>query len=163
MPKTSKLVYSSRPLPPGQNKYPVVSVKNVYVFPGIPILLQKAFNRLKDDLFQAAREYKTHQRVCFVTQKETEIASRLNSLIDKYNKVDKANVNFGSYPQWTHNYYNVKITVEADSEGLADRVLADLEDVLPTIKYELDPTSKAMEKIEALIASSSNVSKILFP
>merc|ERR1719219_3332598 len=117
-------------LPPGQTRYPLVSVKNVYIFPGIPTLLQRAFMRMKNDLFKS--DFKSHVCELFFTQTEVTIADKLNHLVEKY----KDSVTFGSYPAWTHNYYNTKITIEAGTESLAQSVAQELTELVPSfIKY----------------------------
>ena len=129
-------------LPPGQVRYPLVSVKNVYIFPGIPTLLQRAFNRLKDDLFKS--EYQSHVDQVFVTQTEIQIADNLNNLVEKY----KDSVTFGSYPTWSHNYYQTKITVEAESAQLVDSVVSELKSQMPTIAtFDKFPFADKMDKI----------------
>jgi hypothetical protein len=104
--------------------------------------------RMKDDLFNAG--YKSHVREAFLTQTEIVIAEKLNHLVNKYEN----SVIFGSYPKWTHNYYNTKITIEADTEDLADQVLQDIKQQLPTIEYDMEPTVDIMDKIEAFLASN---------
>lgn len=152
IPKSSKLIYSSKPVKPGRISYPLVSVGNVYIFPGIPALLRRAFHLLADDLFGSHAALRTHVQECFVTLTELEIASSLNRLVDTYR--DK--VTFGSYPKWVHAYYRTKITVEADTPDLAKRVAAEIKSIMPTINYDKDPASNAMCKINALLESSQD-------
>ena len=136
-------------LPPGQVRYPLVSVKNVYIFPGIPTLLQRAFNRLKDDLFKS--DYQSHVQQVFVTRTEIYIADSLNHLVEKY----KDSVTFGSYPTWFHNYYQTKITVEAESAQLVDSVVSELKSQMPFIEsFDKFPFENKMDKINALLAES---------
>ena len=130
-------------------RYPLVSVKNVYIFPGIPTLLQRAFNRLKDDLFKS--DYQSHVQQVFVTQTEIHIADSLNHLVEKY----KDSVTFGSYPTWFHNYYQTKITVEAESAQLVDSVVSELKSQMPSIEsFDKFPFEDKMNKINTLLAES---------
>ena len=148
IPTTSTLNYPSV-LPPGQVRYPLVSVKNVYIFPGIPTLLQRAFNRLKDDLFKS--DYQSHVQQVFVTRTEIHIADSLNHLVEKY----KDSVTFGSYPTWFHNYYQTKITVEAESAQLVDSVVSELKSQMPFIEtFDKFPFENKMDKINALLDES---------
>ena len=148
IPTKSTLNYPSV-LPPGQVRYPLVSVKNVYIFPGIPTLLQRAFNRLKDDLFTS--NYQSHVEQVFVTRSEVEIADSLNQLVEKY----KESVVFGSYPTWSHNYYQTKITVEAENAQLVDSVVSELKNQMPTItSFDKFPFNDKMDKINLLLNES---------
>merc|ERR1719492_373779 len=83
VPTKSTLNYPSV-LPPGQVRYPLVSVKNVYIFPGIPTLLQRAFMRMKDDLFKS--DFKSYVKEVFVTETEVKFADILNEFVAKYSK-----------------------------------------------------------------------------
>ena len=138
-------------VPEGQVRYPLVSVKNVYIFPGIPILLQRAFHRMKDDLFKS--ELKSHVKQIYVTKSEVQFAEILNEFVAKY----KDSVTFGSYPKWTHNYYSAKITIEADSEELVDQVVKDMSDLIPVTDFDHAPYDDITDKVEKLL-NESNVS-----
>ena len=134
-------------LKPGHVRYPLISVKNVYIFPGIPILLQKAFERMKDDLFTS--DYKSHVTEVFVTLSEVFFADKLNVLVEKYPQVT-----FGSYPKWTHNYYSTKVTIEAEELSLVGKVAQELQDSVPTIDFDPQPFDNTMDKIESLLKKS---------
>ena len=134
----------------GQNKFPIVSVGNVYVFPGIPELLQRGFETVGEHLFRQLSSGRFYNRECFVACRETEIAHLLNDLVKKYSEVA-----FGSYPKLKHSYYKTKITIEAESPELADRVYQEAACLLPVIKFDQTPPALAMEKIEKLKTESS--------
>ena len=135
-------------LKPGQVRYPLISVKNVYIFPGIPILLQKAFERMKDDLFKS--DYKSHVTEVYTELSEVKFAAELNVLVEKYPQVT-----FGSYPKWTHNYYSTKVTIEAESTELVEQVAKELRMEVPTcIDFDPEPFDNSMEKIEKLLGKA---------
>lgn len=147
IPKSSVLNYPSV-LKPGQVRYPLISVKNVYIFPGIPILLQKAFERMKDDLFKS--DYKSHVTEVYTELSEVKFAAELNVLVEKYPQVT-----FGSYPKWTHNYYSTKVTIEAESTELVEQVAKELRMEVPTcIDFDPEPFDNSMEKIEKLLGKA---------
>lgn len=127
--------------PPGQVRYPLVSVGNVYIFPGIPVLLQRAFLRLKDDIFKS--DYKSTVKEVFVTDSEVQIAAYLNQLVDKH----KENVVFGSYPTWTHNFYKCKITIESVDENLVDSIATEMKMNIPTIDFDKAPFENILQKV----------------
>ena len=137
-------------LKPGQVRYPLISVKNVYIFPGIPILLQKAFERMKDDLFKS--DYKSHVTQVYTKLTEVKFAAQLNVLVEKYPQVT-----FGSYPKWTHNYYSTKVTIEAESPELVEQVAKELKMSVPNcIDYDPEPFDNSFEKIEKLLAKAGD-------
>jgi FAD synthetase len=141
IPSLSKLNFSSD----GQNRFPLISVENVYVFPGIPHLLRKGFETVGGEIFARLSSRRFYMRKVFVDCCETDIAERLNSLVAKY-----PNVSFGSYPDLFNIYYKTKITLETTSQELADEVLKEVESVLPTVKFDSNPTQQVMEKIKKL-------------
>ena len=72
-------------------------------------------------------------------------------LVEKY----KDSVTFGSYPTWFHNYYQTKITVEAESAQLVDSVVSELKSQMPFIEtFDKFPFENKMDKINALLAES---------
>jgi len=130
--------------------YPLVSVNNVFVFPGIPFLLRKSFDNIAVDLIAnqlPAADNKSTVAEVFVTQSEWFITDTLNALVSQHKEVT-----FGSYPEWTHSYFKTKLTVEADSKEAVDQVVAEIHRVMPTIDYDKKPEEKAMDKIEAFKA-----------
>ena len=127
------------------NRFPVVSVNgNVYIFPGIPHLLRNGFEAVCVDIFKRLSTQKFFLLKCFINRRETEIAERLNALVAKHPEVS-----FGSYPDLFNAYYKTKITLESTSQEIAERALKELQDVLPVIQYDGEPTVDAMEKIRA--------------
>lgn len=84
--------------------YPVLHVRNVWVFPGIPRLLREKFEnvaeRFTGERVQVARVY--------TTQTEPVIARRLSALAEAHPDVD-----FGSYPRFGEEDYRVIITLES--------------------------------------------------
>jgi len=81
--------------------YPIVSVRNVFIFPGVPELLRRAFENLQDTLFPCAAQF--HQREFYFESDEISLTERLNQLVDNHPLVT-----FGSYPSWSSQYYRTK-------------------------------------------------------
>jgi len=136
--------------------YPLVTVSNVFVFPGIPFLLRKSFENVAVDLLCASLATQHLSPAVpvvaqvFVTDSEWFITDRLNQLVESHSKVT-----FGSYPEWTHSYYKTKLTLEADSQSDLDAALAQIASVMPTINYDTDPCQSSLEKIESFKQSTS--------
>ena len=125
--------------------YPLVSVRNVFVFPGIPELLRKGFDFIAVDLISdKLPETTSSVAEVFVTKTELFITDALNDLVSKHK-----DVTFGSYPELTHNYYKTKLTVEAETKAQVDQVVAEIHRKMPTIDYDKTAQEKSMDKIEA--------------
>jgi len=91
--------------------FPVVKVKNVYVFPGIPQLFEKKFHSIRDR-FSGVPIRLTR---IFVTHHESEIAEDLHALLREYPELM-----LGSYPRIGEADYRVMLTLESrDSDYLA--------------------------------------------
>ncbi|KQK76076.1 FAD synthase-like protein [Amazona aestiva] len=84
-------------------KYPLVSVRNVYIFPGIPALMERALDGFAH-LFRS-EQTRFHSRAVYVAADETLIAPAL----DQVNAAFQGRVSLGSYPDWASNYYRVKL------------------------------------------------------
>ena len=95
--------------------YPLTSVQNVFIFPGIPFLLQKAFDNIVCDIVDHS-DNKACVKHVYLSASELEIVESLNTIVNKY----KDDVTFGSYPKWTHNYYKTRLTIESVSEQKVD-------------------------------------------
>jgi FAD synthetase len=67
--------------------FPVVSVNNVYVFPGIPDLLRRSFVNLSDKITANLSTQTSAVEEVFINKSETEIAARLNTLVREYPEV----------------------------------------------------------------------------
>ena len=154
IPTTAKLNYATPERVEAAEKkgvllaYPLTSVKNVFIFPGIPFLMQKAFDNIVCDIVDHSEQKAVVQNV-YLTASELEIVRQLNQLVSKY----KDAVTFGSYPKWTHNYYKTRITVEAQSLEKVQNVCQEIRNTMPAINFDPTPEEDAMEKIELLLNS----------
>ena len=91
--------------------FPLISVHNVYVFPGVPKFLEKSFGLLEDILLISNREKRFLLRKIYLSVDETEIASILDEVCEKF----KGIVHLGSYPDFCDQNFKVKLTVESAS------------------------------------------------
>lgn len=89
VPQSAKLIFGDKELI--KLKFPLVNVKNVYVFPGIPQLFQKAFDILSNFCFLSSCTF--YKKEIHLQVAETVIVSILNEVVEKF-----PNVVFGSYP-----------------------------------------------------------------
>jgi molybdenum cofactor synthesis domain-containing protein len=101
---------------------PVVVVENVHVFPGIPSLLQKKFESVKERF----RGEPFRLRRVFLTRRESEIASVLNAVLSEFPELQ-----MGSYPRTAGEDFYVMVTLESRDEAYLERSLDELLARLP--------------------------------
>ena len=99
--------------------FPTIQLENIYILPGIPEILRKKFEALRDRF--ATRPY--HLKVIYSNLQESTLAGSLNLAVEEFPEVD-----FGSYPKIGHPEYRVKLTIESKDEekarGAFERLLA---------------------------------------
>ncbi|KAJ8354812.1 hypothetical protein SKAU_G00223790 [Synaphobranchus kaupii] len=147
VPETSKLNYGSDPQTGQPLRYPLVSVRNVYIFPGIPSLLERAFNGLKHLFAGSGTTF--HTQEVFVDADEAEIAPVLTRLQAVWGK----KVALGSYPDWLSNYHRVRLVLDSDSAEEVERARSQLVADLPkgsVVPLVTDPVSLATAEVYAL-------------
>ena len=101
----------------GELLFPIVKVRNVHVFPGVPSYLRMKFEYLKPRL----REKAIVLRQIFVNVGESLIADAMAEV-----QAAHPDVEIGSYPRFDTKEYRVKITVESGDESAVDRAVAAL-------------------------------------
>jgi molybdopterin-biosynthesis enzyme MoeA-like protein len=96
---------------------PLVVVENVYIFPGIPELLRKKFESVRDRFsgvpFVLRRVY--------VNQYEHQIAASLDALLEAF-----PDLMLGSYPKIREKSFKVLLTLESRDEDYVQRALDSL-------------------------------------
>ena len=129
----------------------MITLKNCFILPGVPKLLRQTFEGLlKSNLLGHASEHKTIVRECFILSDEIAITDQLNTLVVKY----QDSVIFGSYPQWEHNYYKTKITVESQQKSIVEKVVQEICETMETVNCDNCPTDGAMQKMALLLENS---------
>jgi len=103
-------------------RFPVVSFKNVIIFPGIPEYMQNKFSIIKEKF----RSSVFHLKRVYLNCHESNIAEVLNGVVEKYK-----DVTFGSYPVLGKPDFKVIITAETKSEELLKTALDELMSRLP--------------------------------
>jgi molybdenum cofactor synthesis domain-containing protein len=84
--------------------FPVVSVENVFIFPGVPEILQRKFNRIKE-MF---REEPYQLREIYLRADEGQIAAILHQVLARFPELL-----LGSYPYFDNPHYSIKLTLES--------------------------------------------------
>ena len=92
----------------------IVKIHNVYIFPGIPKILQERFHTIKE----AFREKPYFLKNVFVRYGEGVIAAMLNDLLVKFPELM-----LGSYPVLDLPDYKVKVTLESKDSQYLDQAL----------------------------------------
>lgn len=102
--------------------FPVVIVKNIYIFPGVPEILKQKFEGIKERF----RDTPFFLRRVFVTAGEASIAEHLDAVMREY-----PGLLLGSYPELNNPEYKVALTLESKDQAYLDRALSRLIDLLP--------------------------------
>jgi molybdenum cofactor synthesis domain-containing protein len=108
--------------------FPVVAVENVYIFPGVPEILQRKFERIKESF----REAPFHLREVFLKADEGQIAGILHRVL-----ADFPELLLGSYPYFDNPVYSIKLTLESKDAAYLDRAHGVL--LVELAKIQLDP------------------------
>lgn len=116
VPEGSKLTFSEN------SRFPLVSFRNIYIFPGIPEYVRSKFPQIRE-IFRAKA---FNLKRLFLDCHEADIAETLNSVVEKYDDVI-----FGSYPVLGEPDYRVILTAESKSEDSLERSLDELVKSLP--------------------------------
>lgn len=156
VPSSARLHYGTDPRTGHPFRFPLVSVRNVYLFPGIPELLKRVLEGLKE-LFQntAVRFY---SRELYVAVGEASIAPVLAEAQAHFGR----SLSLGSYPDWGSNYYQVKLTLDSEEEQPLEECLAYLTSRLPPgslVPYQPNAVEQAGEAVYKLAASGSSLGK----
>lgn len=101
---------------------PVVLIKNVYIFPGIPSLLKKKFESIKERFRTVPFQIKK----VFIKERESQIAATLHGLLDEFPKLL-----VGSYPRIGEENFEVVVTLESRDVEYLRRALDSLLSQLP--------------------------------
>uniref|UniRef100_A0A8B9QDY4 FAD synthase n=1 Tax=Apteryx owenii TaxID=8824 RepID=A0A8B9QDY4_APTOW len=152
VPASSRLNYGTDRRTGGAFKYPLVSVRNVYIFPGIPALMERALDGLSH-LFRN-EQTRFHSRAIYVAADEMLIAP----VLDQANASFQGRVSLGSYPDWASNYYRVKLTLDSESEEHLEDAYRFLMEKLPpdvVVPLVTDPVPQAATEVYALAESGS--------
>jgi molybdopterin-biosynthesis enzyme MoeA-like protein len=114
--------------------FPVIAIENVYIFPGVPEILRRKFQRIRE-LF---REAPYHLLEVFLRADEGQIADALHRVLATFPELM-----LGSYPYLDNPAYTVKLTLESKDEKYLNRAHALLLAELSRIQVEPVETTPA--------------------
>lgn len=152
VPSSARLHYGTDPRTGRPLSLPLVSVRNVYLFPGIPELLRPVLEGLKALFQNTAVQF--HLRELYVEADEASIAPILAKAQAHFGR----RLGLGSYPDWSSNYYQVKVTLDAEEEEPLEECLAYLTARLPQgslVPYRPNTVEQAGEAVYKLAESGS--------
>ncbi|NXV21710.1 FLAD1 synthase, partial [Cepphus grylle] len=152
VPESSRLNYGTDGRTGGTFKYPLVSVRNVYIFPGIPALMERALDGLAH-LFRS-EQTRFYSRAIYVAADEILITP----VLDRADAAFQGRVSLGSYPDWASNYYRVKLTLDSESEQDLEEAYRFLMEKLPpgvVVPLVTDCVSPAAAEVYGLAESGS--------
>lgn len=110
-------------LRPEASWYPVISVDNVYLLPGVPPL----FKIQLETVLATLEKKPVHIRNLYLLEPESELARALDTVA-----LEMPDVAIGSYPQFGKDTeYRVKVTVEADTAKRVTEAVVELKKLLP--------------------------------
>lgn len=105
------------------NLFPLISIHNVYIFPGIPKLLESLFD-CHVHLF-SNQQSRFYLRKLYLSVDESVVAAELQKVHDKYGH----RVHLGSYPEIGCKEFQTKLTLES----LKPNILAEAMDYLTSM------------------------------
>ncbi|XP_037681774.1 FAD synthase isoform X2 [Choloepus didactylus] len=152
LPSSARLHYGTDPRTGCPFRFPLVSVRNVYLFPGIPELLQRVLEGLKELFQNTAVQF--HLRELYVAADEASIAPILAEAQAHFGH----RLGLGSYPDWGSNYYQVKVTLDSEEEGPLEEGLAYLTAHLPQgslVPYMPNAVEQASKAVYEFMESGS--------
>ncbi len=103
-------------------RFPLISFKNIFIFPGIPEYLRNKFPLIREMFRSAAFNLKRLYLNCH----EADIADVLNKVVEEHKDVA-----FGSYPILGEPDYRVIITADSKSNDHLEKSLDELLEKLP--------------------------------
>ena len=103
-------------------RFPVVSFRNVFIFPGIPEYMQNKFIMIREKF----RSSVFYLKRLYLNCHESSIAALLSDVVEKYK-----DVTIGSYPIIGETDFRVIITAETKSRSTLDMALGELIHNLP--------------------------------
>jgi len=149
VPSTGKLNYGFDIDSGKQMLYPLVSVQNVYIFPGIPQLLERAFRNLGPTLFRTNFSFIAGES--FINQDELSLTKSINVLVEKF-----PSATFGSYPSLVNQFYKTRISYETPDQEQHDSIREYISASMPAVEFDKVPHENSWTKIQNLLETSQD-------
>lgn len=129
VPKGTELIFSEA------LRVPVLHFKQLYIFPGIPELLVRKFNAIKEGF----REAPFYLVKLYIALRESDIAAHLYEILEQYPLLQ-----LGSYPKLNKSDHKIVLTLESKEKPYLNQALQALLAVLPAgAVVKIDPGLEA--------------------
>ena len=93
---------------------PVLAIRNVFIFPGVPEIFRQKFEAIKERF----RERPFLLRSVYVRIGEGSLAEHLNAMLQEF-----PDLLCGSYPEFSNPEYRVRVTLESKESDYLERAL----------------------------------------
>ncbi|VDM33709.1 unnamed protein product [Hydatigera taeniaeformis] len=157
VPASSRLIYGQDPETGLQSEYPVLTVRNVFILPGLPPFFQLGFAFIKPYI----RDPNMHffDKNFYSTSEETHLSKRLSDFAKEF----KESVLVGSYPVQNNRYYKVRISLESQDKRSLEIAQSALEKLLGNelVSYDPDPVSNATKSVYEMAEEDSDFGRKL--
>ncbi|KAM3720021.1 putative FAD synthase [Dirofilaria immitis] len=117
IPKSARLLWGKRTV------FPLVQMRNVYAFPGIPEFCTEAFKEYEKSIFPFHDVKPFYSYILYIKTTELQFSDIMMEIVKKY---DSKKVSIGSYPVRNNQYYKTKILVESEWADIGEKVVQDL-------------------------------------
>ena len=107
------------------NAFPLISLQNVYIFPGVPKYLRSQFDQFSKVF--SNEENMFYLQKFYLSVEESTIAEELQQVHDKYGN----KVHLGSYPEVGHSKFKTKLTLESLKPKILEQASEYLKTLLP--------------------------------
>ena len=118
-------------------KWPVLKVRNVYVFPGVPRLLHRKFAAISS-VFEGKHYYSA---ALTVKSRETEFCSALDAIVEAHK-----DVTIGSYPRMESGSWVSRLTVDGFNEADVLSAHGDLVETFTYCLIDTEPLRRSNEE-----------------
>ncbi|CAJ0945611.1 unnamed protein product, partial [Mesorhabditis belari] len=130
-----------------RGKYPIVQVKNIVAFPGVPRFCELAFDNIEEELFPSTEFRPIFRETIYANKSEFEFSDELTKTADNF----EGRVEIGSYPDFNNNYYKTKLIVESENEEDGAKAVEELKKIIAEnlVYYDAKPWLNTVQKWNA--------------
>ena len=123
VPSSSKVSYDQDEA--HDRPFPLISVHNVYIFPGVPTFLESLFEVFSNLVSKPENMF--YLRKLYLSVEESTVAAELQKVHNKYG----AKVHLGSYPEVRSKDFKTKLTLESLKPNVLAEAFNYLTSILP--------------------------------